>query len=115
MAGQPSSLRELVYAGSVERKSMTSPVPEAERGMNTLDGRTPEQVAMERSAQKVSDVLLNLEHSIAAARRALKVVVKDGVDTNAELALNALIPTLERARKRLQQDTYFSGDNLRLI
>jgi hypothetical protein len=115
MAGQPSSQREVVYADSVERKSMTSPVPESEQGLHTLDGRTPEQVAMERSAQKVSDVLLNLEHSIAAAKKALKVVEKDGVDTNAELALKDLIPQLERARKRLQQDTYFSGDNLRLI
>ena len=70
---------------------------------------------MERSAQKVSDVLLNLEHSLAAAKKALKVVQKDGVDTNAELALKDLIPQLERARKRLQQDTYFSGDSLRLI
>ncbi len=66
---------------------------------------------MERAAQRVSDVLLNLEHSIAAAKKALKVVQKDGVDT----ALTALIPELEKARKRLQQDTYFSGDNLRLI
>lgn len=60
-------------------------------------------------------MLLNLEHSIAAAKKALKIVQKDGVDTNAELALTALIPDLERARKRLQQDTYFAGDNLRLI
>ena len=81
----------------------------------SLDGRTPEQVAMERSAQKVSDVLLNLEHSLAAAKKALKVIEKDGIDTNAALALRDLIPQLERARKRLQQDTYFAGDNLRLI
>lgn len=94
---------------------MTSAVPEPRKGQPTLDGRTPEQVAMERSAQKVSDVLLNLEHSIATAKKALKVVRKDAVDTNAELALKALIPELERVRKRLQQDTYFAGDNLRLI
>lgn len=94
---------------------MSSAVPEPGKGQQSLDGRTPEQVAMERSAQKVSDVLLNLEHSIATAKKALKVVQKDGVDTNAELALNALIPELERVRKRLQQDTYFAGDNLRLL
>jgi hypothetical protein len=94
---------------------MTSSVPDSEPGQHTLDGRMPNQVAMERSAQKVSDVLLNLEHSIAAAKKALKVVEKDGVDTNALLALRDLIPQLERARKRLQQDTYFAGDNLRLI
>lgn len=63
----------------------------------------------------VSDVLLNLEHSIAAAKKALKVVEKDRVDTNAQHVLKELIPQLERSRKRLQQDTYFAGDNLRLI
>ena len=94
---------------------MSSAVPEPGKGQHSLDGRTPEQMAMERSAQKVSDVLLNLEHSIAAAKKALKVVQKDGVDTNAELALAALIPDLERSRKRLQQDTYFAGDSLRLL
>lgn len=70
---------------------------------------------MERAAQKVSDVLLGLEHSIASARKSLKIIAKDGVDTNAELALKELIPQLEHARKRLQQDTYFAGDNLRLM
>ena len=94
---------------------MSSVFPEPGSEQKTLDGRTPEQVAMERSAQKVSDVLLNLEHSIVAAKKALKVVEKDGVDTNAQHALKELIPQLERSRKRLQQDTYFAGDNLRLI
>lgn len=87
--------------------------PRAEQ--HTFDGRTEEQVAMERAAQKVSDVLLNLEHSIAAAKKSLKIIEKDSVDTNAQLALKELIPQLERARKRLQQDTYFAGDNLRLM
>lgn len=94
---------------------MTSAIPEPGSGRRALDTRTPEQVAMERAAQKVSDVLLNLEHSIAAAKKGLKVVEKDGVDSNAQHALKELIPQLERARKRLQQDTYFAGDNLRLV
>lgn len=95
---------------------MSPAVPEpGHEQQHTLDGRNAEQVAMERSAQKVSDVLLNLEHSIAAAKKALKVVEKDSVDTNAELALKELIPQLERSRKRLQQDTYFAGGNLRLL
>lgn len=93
---------------------MSSAVPEP-GGRPTLDGRTSEQVALERSAQRVSDVLLTLEHSIAAAKKALKVVQKDAVDTNAEHALTALIPELERQRKRLQQDTYFAGNDLRLL
>lgn len=94
---------------------MTPAAPNPNPGQHTLDERTPDQVAMERSAQKVSDVLLNLEHSIAATKRALKTVEKDDVDTNAALALRELLPQLERARKRLQQDTYFAGDNLRLL
>lgn len=94
---------------------MSSAVPNAPHGRETLDARTAEQVARERSAQKVSEVLLNLEHTIAAAKKALKVVEKDDVDSNAKLALTDLIPQLERSRKRLQQDTYFSGDALRLI
>lgn len=93
---------------------MSSAAPEA-NGQPSLDGRTPEEVALERSAQRVSDVLLTLEHSLAAAKKALKVVQKDGVDTNAELALTALIPELEKQRKRLQQDTYFAGNDLRLL
>ena len=94
---------------------MSSVFPEPGSEQKTLDGRTPDEVAMKHSAQMVSDVLLNLEHSIAAAKKALKVVEKDGVDTNAQHALKELIPQLERCRKRLQQDTYFAGDNLRLI
>lgn len=77
--------------------------------------RTPDQIAMERAAGEVSDVLLNLEHALSRAKRAVKTVAKDGVDTNAELALKDLIVSLERSRKRLQQDTYFAGDAVRLI
>lgn len=79
------------------------------------DDRSDEAIAMERAAGEISDVLLNLEHTVARAKRAVKTVSKDGVDTNAELALNDLIPQLDRLRKRLQQDTYFAGDAIRLI
>lgn len=77
--------------------------------------RSADEVARERAAGEVSDVLLNLEHTLARAKRALKAVRKDGVDRNAELALQDLISELDRSRKRLQQDTYFAGDSLRLI
>ena len=79
------------------------------------DHRAHDEIALERAAGEVSDVLLNLEHSLARAKRALKVVHKDGVDTNAELALAETISNLERVRKRLQQDTYFAGNAIRLI
>jgi len=73
-----------------------------------------DQVVRERAAAQVSDVLLNLEHTLARARKGLKIVAKDGVDVNAELALADLIKDLDRLRKRLTQDTYFASDN-RLI
>lgn len=73
-----------------------------------------DRAARERAAAKVSDVLLNLEYTLESARNGLKVVVKDGVDVNAELALADLIKDLDKLRKRLTQDTYFASDS-RLI
>lgn len=77
--------------------------------------RSAEEVARERAMGEVSDVLLNVEHALSRARRGLKVVVKDGADRNAELALVDAIADLERTRKRLMQDTYFAGDRVRLL
>ena len=65
--------------------------------------------------REVSDVLLNVEHALDRAKRARKIVAKDGVDSNAELALGEAAASLDRLRKRLFQDTYFAGDNLRLM
>ncbi len=76
----------------------------------------PEEArAFERARGEVSDVLLNVEHALERARKARKVVVKDGVDRNAELALSDAIDGLERLRKRLLQDTYFAGEKVRLL
>ena len=77
--------------------------------------RTEDQIALERAKGEVSDVLLNIEHALDRAKRARKNVAKDGVDNNAELALAEAAAGLDRLRKRLLQDTYFAGDNLRLI
>lgn len=77
--------------------------------------RSGDQIARERAMGEVSDVLLNVEHALDRARRALKVVRKDAADTNAELALVDAVRELERVRKRLTQDTYFAGDALRMI
>lgn len=76
--------------------------------------RSDEQVARERAAAEVSDVLLNIEHALARARKAQSAVAKDGVDVNAELALGDAVKDLARLRKRLTQDTYFASD-MRLI
>lgn len=77
--------------------------------------RAADEVARERAMGEVSDVLLNVEHALARAKRAHKVVVKDGADRNAELALRDAIADLDRIRKRLMQDTYFAGDRVRLL
>jgi hypothetical protein len=77
--------------------------------------RSGDEVARERAMREVSDVMLNLEHTLARARKGLKTVTKDGADRNAELALADIIKDLERLRKRLLQDTYFAGDNIRLL
>jgi hypothetical protein len=76
--------------------------------------RSDEQVRQERASGVVSDVLLNLEQTLEAARRGRKLVEKDGAGVNAQLALADLIKDLERLRKRFTQDTYYAVDT-RLI
>ena len=83
---------------------MSQPAPE----------RSGDEVARERAAAEVSDVLLNIEYALTRAKKARAVVDKDGADVNASLALSDAIRDLERLRKRLTQDTYYSADT-RLI
>lgn len=77
--------------------------------------RSPEERAREVAMGEVSDVLLNLEHSLARARKALAKVRKSANEPNIELALVAAIADIEKTRKRLLHDTYYAGDTLRLI
>lgn len=83
--------------------------------MSQPDPRSHDQVLQERAAGEVSDVLLNLEYALRRAKRAHKVVTKDGMDRNAEIALAEAIEGIDKLRKRLMQDTYFAGDAVRLI
>jgi hypothetical protein len=76
--------------------------------------RGDDQAARERAAAQVSDVLLNLEHTLTRARKGHKIIAADGLDVNAELALSDLIMDLDKLRKRLTQDTCFASDT-RLI
>lgn len=76
--------------------------------------RDEEQLLRERSGGAVSDVLLNLDYTLEAARKGAKVVAKSGVDRNAELALTDLVKELQRLRKRFVQDTYYAVED-RLI
>lgn len=84
-------------------------------GADAHNERSPEQVAHEHALSEISDVMLNLEHTITRAKKALIRVRKSGGDNNVELALIDLIADLDRNHKRLMQDTYYAGDSLRLI
>ncbi|MBA3573533.1 MAG: hypothetical protein H0W37_00825 [Pseudonocardiales bacterium] len=77
--------------------------------------RSAEQVAEERAMAEVSDVLLNLEHTLVRARKARTRLASGVEGHNVRLALDDAVKALEVARKRLQQDVYFAGDELRLI
>ena len=56
---------------------MTNPAPQ---------DRSPAEVARERALGEISDVLLNLEHTLARAEKALQRIRKSGGDHNIELA-----------------------------
>lgn len=71
--------------------------------------------ASEAAIGEVSAVLLNLEHTIARAKKGLARVKKSGGDHNVELALTAAIEDLSKQHKRLMQDTYYAGDAVRLL
>lgn len=79
------------------------------------DPRTTEQVAHERAMNEVSDVLLNVEHAIARAKKAARRLGDSPQEHNAKLALADALVTMEGARTRLQKDTYFAGNELRLV
>lgn len=64
---------------------------------------------------EVSAVLLNLEHTIARAKKGLAKVRKADSDPNVELALSVAIEELTKQHKRLMQDTYYAGDVNRLL
>lgn len=90
-------------------------IPAGAHGAASQGERSAEQAAHERALGEISDVMLNLEHTIARAKKALTRVRKSGGDNNVELALVDAIADLERSHKRLMQDTYYAGDSLRLI
>jgi hypothetical protein len=84
-------------------------------GARKNDARPADQAAQERAMGEVSDTLLCIEQAIDRAKRGIKTTAKQGGDVNIDLALNAALLDLQRIRKRLMQDTYFSGDALRLL
>ena len=79
------------------------------------DPRSVEQIAHERAQSEVADVLVNLEHAIARAKKAAKRLGDAPEEHNAKLALADALERLEAARRRLQKDAYFSNGELRLV
>lgn len=77
--------------------------------------RSEQQVAHERAMTEVADVLLNVEHAIARAKKATKRLGDAPEEHNAKLALADALERLEAARRRLQKDAYFSSGELRLV
>ncbi|OLL16055.1 hypothetical protein BKE56_028155 [Rhodococcus sp. M8] len=73
------------------------------------------QAAHEHAMSEVSDVLVNIEHTIARAKKAKKRLGDSAEEHNAQLALADALKNLERIRTRLQKDAYFGGDELRLV
>ena len=68
------------------------------------DDGTPHQVAQEKVMGEISDVLLNLEHTLSRAKKAVVLVKKSGGNQNVELALADAIEDLARTHKRLNRD-----------
>lgn len=91
------------------------PSPEPAQPSPEPAQRSTEQVVHERAMAEVSDVLLNLEHTLNRARKARKRLGTTGAEHNARLALDEVVGALDHARRRLQKDAYFGGDELRLI
>lgn len=84
-------------------------------GTPAHDPRAASQAAHERAMSEVADVLVNVEHALARARKAKKRLRTSAEENNAQLALGDAIKSLENVRSRLQKDAYFSGDELRLV
>lgn len=81
-----------------------------------LDQRTREEKEREAAMGEVSAVLLNLEHAISRAEKALKAIKKTGAHPNAELALARELEVLRASRKRLMQQTYYGAvDSLQMF
>ncbi len=77
--------------------------------------QTQSEAAHEKVMGEVSDVLLNIEHSLTRAKKARTSAAKVGDENNTKLALDEAIASLEKTRKRLMQDAYYRQDALRLL
>ena len=79
------------------------------------DLRSAEQVAHERARIEFAGVLVNVEHAIARAKKAAKRLGDAPEEHNSRLALADAQVSLEKVRTRLRKDSYFAGNELRLV
>ena len=79
------------------------------------DPRSEQQIAYERAQSEVADVLVNLEHTIARAKKAATRMGDSPQEHNAKLALADAQLALTAARTRLQRDTHAAATDLRLV
>jgi hypothetical protein len=84
-------------------------------GTPAHDPRSEAQAAHERAMSEVSDVLINVEHALARAKKAKKRLGASPEESNALLALGDAIKSLEQVRTRLQKDAFFAGNEMRLV
>lgn len=77
--------------------------------------RSPEEAAHEAVMNGVSNVLLNIEHSISLAKKTRARAAKSEEAHNAVLALDEAIASMQAVRKRLMQDAYYRQSELRLL
>lgn len=64
---------------------------------------------------EVADVMANLDHTIARAVKARKKLGETVEEHNAKLAIEDALALLRKVRTRLERDTFFCGDKLRLV
>jgi hypothetical protein len=79
------------------------------------DPRGQQQQNQERAMSEVADVVVNLDHTIARAVKAKKKLGESPEEHNAKLALEDALTLLRKVRSRLERDTFFGGDELRLV
>jgi hypothetical protein len=90
----PARLAQFDANTTIGRASTSQPAPEsAEGSTRATTKRSTEQVVQERAMGAVSDVLLNIEGTLAHAKKALEVIDRDGANANASPALADAIGT----------------------
>ncbi len=82
---------------------------------DAVSARSDQQVLDERMLGEVSDVLTVVDHAIERAIRARRTLSKVDGTGNAALAVAESLVALQKLRKRLVQDTYYTDDSLRLL